>query len=228
MLYGYRGQVVEWDFVNGHFRLSPEEEASMAEEACWRYDDFHRLYCPYHRLVGQDVVHSYLRTRMESSCDAEGVQFFSSLADFVRETQGGAYTRDAVRLVFRPLGPISGDLDLRQLGLLDGDDEMDIARVRTSTRTPQRPERTSSVMDTAKEVARRCEELRFRLDEMEGGTPGSGARDSPPAARSDHRLRNNLGDDNSKDRKENYFVVDTSGRREFSTTENDFKTITDV
>lgn len=209
----------------------------MAEEACWRYDDFHRLYCPYHRLVGQDVVHSYLlRTRTESGCDAGAVvQLFPSLADFVRETQGGAYTRDAVRLVFRPLGPISADLDLRQLGLLDGDGQMDIARVRTttSTRTPKRPERTSSVMDTAKEVARRCEELRFRLDEMEGGSPGSGgARDPPPTARSNHRLRNNLGgddDDNSKDRKGNYFVVaDTSGRREFSTTENDFKTITDV
>ena len=52
MVYGYRGQIVDWDYLQGVYRVNAADELALPEEMLWRYDDLHRLYCPYRRLIG--------------------------------------------------------------------------------------------------------------------------------------------------------------------------------
>ena len=68
MLYGYRGLIVEWDYVSAaladcagvcsdvamttaYYRLNGQDEASFPYEVDARPDDFHRHYCPYLSLI---------------------------------------------------------------------------------------------------------------------------------------------------------------------------------
>lgn len=60
LLYGYRGEMLDWDFVAGLYRVNAQDEASFPDEMEARYDDFHRLYSPYHRLIGAAAMRRYL------------------------------------------------------------------------------------------------------------------------------------------------------------------------
>ena len=64
LTYGYRGLAVTWDFVRGGYQVddvSERDGLNFADEAVVpRYDDFHRLYAPYRRLVGADVMKRHL------------------------------------------------------------------------------------------------------------------------------------------------------------------------
>lgn len=222
MTYGYRGQLIEWDYVNCHFRLSSEEEAAMAEEVSWRYDDFHRLYCPYQRLIGHDAIESYFKARVKSSAEPS-TSSTSSLADFVRQTRSGSYVRDEVRLVFRPLGAVNGSWNLRQLGL----DELDVARVRTTDPTQDR----TSLTDTAIEVTRRCDELRCRLEEMESLATSPTSPELERSFRDDRRSPNPTHDNNisrMERREDHCFAKDAVQNSAFSVVERNNETVTDV
>jgi len=114
MLYGYRGLIVEWDYTASvdcagssdgaatAFRLNGEDEASFPDEVDVRPDDFHRLYCPYRRLVGVGVFDRFNRVSTSSEANVE-LRASSSLAEFVRRLQGYWYARDQIQPVYRPV-----------------------------------------------------------------------------------------------------------------------------
>ena len=62
LLYGYRGLAVLWDFARGGYTVDESSEGLnyFDEMVVSRYDDIHRLYCPYRRLVGADVMRQHL------------------------------------------------------------------------------------------------------------------------------------------------------------------------
>jgi len=94
MLYGYRGEMLDWDFVAGVYRVNAQDEANFNEEMLHRYDDFHRLYSPYYRLVGARAMRRYLaaaadKTRLQ--------QYLKQLSD------DAGYTSTSLMPVYRPL-----------------------------------------------------------------------------------------------------------------------------
>ena len=62
LVYGYRGLAVLWDFARGGYNVDESTGGLnyFDEMVVSRYDDFHRLYCPYRRLVGADVMRKHL------------------------------------------------------------------------------------------------------------------------------------------------------------------------
>jgi len=102
MLYGYRGQMVEWDFLQGCYRLNPYDEASFREEMSWRYDDFHRLYPPYRRLFGARAMKRYYTEQARPGASPLTLNRF-----LLQAVHGAAYTRDAIQPVYRPLEPFT-------------------------------------------------------------------------------------------------------------------------
>ena len=61
VLYGYRGLALQWDFINGAYTVDDGYGLNpFSEVMIHHYDDFHRLYCPYRRLVGADVMQQHL------------------------------------------------------------------------------------------------------------------------------------------------------------------------
>lgn len=102
MLYGYRGQLIEWDFVQGHFRVNGYDEASYSEEMSWRFDDFHRTYPPFKRLFGVRAMKRYYSEQVRPGGDRQPLPLDRFLTQTVR---GNAYARDAIQPVYRPLEP---------------------------------------------------------------------------------------------------------------------------
>ena len=101
MLYGYRGIAMDWDFVEGAYRISPDEERLFDEEVTWRYDDFHRLYSPYCCLIGQGVMQTYL---VQISAE-DSVK--KSLQDYVKTIMGASNTREEIQPIYRPLTSVA-------------------------------------------------------------------------------------------------------------------------
>jgi len=94
MLYGYRGEMLDWDFVAGVYRVNTHDEASYADEMAHRYDDFHRLYSPYYRLVGAAAMRRYLAA---AAGKMRLQQYLTQLSD------DAGYTSSTVMPVYRPL-----------------------------------------------------------------------------------------------------------------------------
>jgi len=153
MVYGYRGQMVEWDFVNGHYKLNTDDEMCFSEEVCLRYDDFHRIYCPYMWLIGLDILLEYRAmvappARILSSANVSDAPAATppTLMQFVKQSRGGVYyIRDEIKLVFKPLGVINKS----DVSIAAGVNEMAL------------------VSDAATEIARACDALRCKLEEID-------------------------------------------------------------
>jgi len=101
MLYGYRGEMLDWDFVEGVYRVNRQDEASFTDEMMPRYDDFHRMYTPYYRLIGARALQRYVaasngKTRLQ--------QYLTHLSD------DAGYTSSEVMPVYRPLELIHVDV----------------------------------------------------------------------------------------------------------------------
>lgn len=94
MLYGYRGEMLDWDFVAGVYRVNTHDEANFADEMPHRYDDFHRLYSPYYRLVGAVAMRRYLAA---AAAKMRLQQYLIQLSD------DAGYTSSTVMPVYRPL-----------------------------------------------------------------------------------------------------------------------------
>lgn len=108
MLYGYRSLMMDWDFVDGLYRLTAADRVDYREEVIWRYDDFHRIYRPYRRLVGDGVMHGYLRWTASAASeeDDDGQRRRNAtLAEYLLGLQGVGCCRDDVQPIYRPLAP---------------------------------------------------------------------------------------------------------------------------
>jgi len=61
VLYGYRGLAVQWDFISGGYTVEDGHGLNaFSEDMIHNLEDFHRMYCPYRRLVGADVMQQHL------------------------------------------------------------------------------------------------------------------------------------------------------------------------
>ena len=98
MTYGYRGQLVEYDFMQGVFRINRQEAINFAEEVSWRYDDFHRLYTPYRCLVGSKAMKRYCVEQARSAKPPTRLDRY-----ILQMFEGPGCTRDAIQPVYRPL-----------------------------------------------------------------------------------------------------------------------------
>ena len=175
MLYGYRGQMIEWDFVNQYYRLNSEDESTFSEEVSWRYDDFHRTYSPYRRLVGVDTVRDFCAAKRAVGGASPPVATFPSLAEFVKQmNSGGVWVRDEIQLVYRPLGvsvPLDVDIASR--------DDIELTRIGLQCRTTMDGTPTAEqqqehdeqqkgekirITNAAIEVKNACDELMNKLD----------------------------------------------------------------
>jgi hypothetical protein len=110
MQYGYRGQLLHRDYEADastpsgsspptlFYRFDADEEATFKVEVMWRSDDLHRLYRPFRRLVGTDVMQAFLEQAAEN--------VVSNLAEYVQLVHGDAWRRDVVEPVYRPINAV--------------------------------------------------------------------------------------------------------------------------
>jgi len=107
MRYGYRGEMLDWDFVAGVYRVNAQDAASFTEEMTARYDDFHRLYAPYYRLIGAAAMRRYLAA---AAGKVRLQQYMTQLSD------DAGFSSGAVMPVYRPLEQVemevSRDMDI--------------------------------------------------------------------------------------------------------------------
>ena len=123
LIYGYRGQLIEWNFVEQCFELDDEENERFLEESIWRPDDFHRLYMPYRRLVGRKCMLSYI-----SMPDKEdGTK--QDLSERLKTEYDGNEEREEIQPVYRPLGKPEDDEEEVQFKNAKLDN-MDLSRAR--------------------------------------------------------------------------------------------------
>ncbi|ESO02697.1 hypothetical protein HELRODRAFT_188814 [Helobdella robusta] len=123
MLYGYRNQSIEYDFVRRCYRLSNLEESYFNEELPWRYDDFHRVYSPYYRIISNiqlieycEWLHSfknpsghqegrsgrYYGSELEHDCTSRISQIsFDGLKEFLRQVKSGPHVREDLVIIYR-------------------------------------------------------------------------------------------------------------------------------
>ena len=129
MLYGYRGLILEWDFVNRVYRVYRHEEDLFPEEMMYRYDDFHRAYLPYRRLVGAQVMEHYCHDRSSGKSRIP-------LADYLTRAIGSTFSRDEMQPVYRPLAVASTSMTFNN-AILDNVDltriQLDRADLRTAS-----------------------------------------------------------------------------------------------
>ena len=117
--YGYRGQVLEWDYVAKAYKTSVEDEYFYLNQTApdvTDQEDLHRRYRPYMRLIGYDVMRAY--------CDAtsSGTET-RSLAEYLRMPADDEFGRREVKPVYRPLASAEPRPSLSlQRAVLDGAD----------------------------------------------------------------------------------------------------------
>ena len=126
MVYGYRAQVVEYCFIKSTYKFACADDSRHTEELPWRYDDIHRLYSPYLRLVSDVSMLEYvewfraneaeklerasLKSNFEDFDDEEDLQktataafpTLGGLEEWLRRMRSGAHVRDAISMVYKP------------------------------------------------------------------------------------------------------------------------------
>jgi len=100
MVYGYRGQMIDWDFCEGTYRLNAGDERRFVEESEWRYDDFHRIYPPVKRLIGAKAMKKYCLEQARMGGHRDPVKLDQYMKD---RAEGTDYSRDAIQVIYRPL-----------------------------------------------------------------------------------------------------------------------------
>lgn len=99
LVYGYRGLVVERDFRNAAmYRLGRDDALQLREdEAVARHDDFHRLYVPYHCLVGTGFMER-CKTANKGANDEDEI-----LNRYALRFRENGNTDKRFQLVYRPM-----------------------------------------------------------------------------------------------------------------------------
>ena len=117
--YGYRGQLLEWDFIKKIYKLDEDDEEKYKEEMFWRPDDFHRMYMPYRRLVGFQVMKTFTNLPQEGESRR-------NLPDLLKSDFDGIEERNEIQPVYRPLSAPEEptDINYNNVNL----DNMDLAR----------------------------------------------------------------------------------------------------
>lgn len=159
MLYGYRGEMLDWDFVAGVYRINSQDEASFSEEVTPRYDDFHRTYSPYYRLIGGAVMRRYLAS---AAGKMRLQQYLTQLSD------DAGYAANTVMPVYRPLELV----DMQVVG-----DNVDMGPV-------DAPRQLLSALKQSVTTSRTGGEVRRAKSCVTAGTAGAGSTsemtDDPP------------------------------------------------
>ena len=89
-IFGYRGQLLEWDFANKVFKVHSSEKV-YNEERMYSVQDLHQQYLPFHRLVSNEFMENYVQysasvshkelsfesfMKQEYGCGGSGQEFF--------------------------------------------------------------------------------------------------------------------------------------------------------
>lgn len=89
-IFGYRGQLLEWDFANKVFKVHSSEKV-YNDERMYCVQDPHQQYLPFHRLVSNEFMQNYLQytvsgsvkdlsfeafMKQEYGCGGSGQEFF--------------------------------------------------------------------------------------------------------------------------------------------------------
>jgi hypothetical protein len=139
MLYGYRGQMIDWDYTAGIYKLNTRDEAVFTEEVSWRYNDFHRQYNPYIRLIGAAAMQLYIK----SAASTQRLDCY--MLQMARD--GGFIDRDVILPTYRPLESLTVTVPLScDIGRIDAP-----AQLLTIFRTiSTRPDETHFPVDATK------------------------------------------------------------------------------
>lgn len=108
LIYGYRGLVVERDFRNdawATYRLDRDDALQLTDEAAVRHDDFHRMYVPYHCLVGTGFMER-CRTTNKAANDDE------ILSRYALRFRENGNTDKRFQLVYRPMAKSRHDKEI--------------------------------------------------------------------------------------------------------------------
>ena len=119
--YGYRGQMLEWDFVNEVFRMHSEEKL-YSEETPFSPTDFHQSFVPYKILVGVEIMRDYLEHI--ASVELPGRPNVS-LTEFYKHTVPYAGDKRHQQMVYRPLAQMGSDYSWKGAVL----ENMDLTRI---------------------------------------------------------------------------------------------------
>ena len=98
--YGYRGQVLEWDYLRRTYRRSLEDEYFYTNQTADldEANNVHFRYRPYRRLLGVDCMRAYCAAAARG--DGRGP---ASLVEFLKQPADGASGRREIQPVYRPL-----------------------------------------------------------------------------------------------------------------------------
>lgn len=120
-LYGYRGQMIEWDFIESGYKLDMKENSKFGEEIAYQVEDYHRLYMPYKRLVGAQV--------MERFTSQENTDGKKSLTDMIRvDPLEGPPEREEITAVYRPIATQAAPIKYGGDGHMINLDNIDMTR----------------------------------------------------------------------------------------------------
>ncbi len=101
IIYGYRGQMLDWDYQNKVYRIHPGEKL-YNEERAFTVQDIHQQYVPFHRLVGHEPMFRYLEALNQCTTSAK------SFEEFMRQEYGCGGSGEF--FVYRPLDTIPTEL----------------------------------------------------------------------------------------------------------------------
>ena len=121
MTYGYRNQTIEYCFIKSIFKFSCADDSKYTEELPWRYDDIHRLYSPYVRLVTENMLLDYIdwfdekysqtntsQSNFEDFEDFNEAQTqkakatLAGLEEWLRLVKSGPHIRNKIALLYKP------------------------------------------------------------------------------------------------------------------------------
>lgn len=119
--YGYRSQMLEWDFVNDLYRMYPEEKL-YTEEKSFNGNNYHMHFVPYKILVNVEIMREYLDHIVSAELPNRPNV---SLTDFYKHMVPYMGDNRQQQMVYRPLSHLGVNYTWRGAVL----ENMDLTRV---------------------------------------------------------------------------------------------------
>ncbi len=102
--YGFRGQMLEWDFAANVYRLNAEEDKMYCNSKMYQTTDVHQHYVPYSHLVSAEKMQRYLQ-HLQQDPGPVGQSF----TDFNKQERRYVDRDCDELLIYRPLSPLARD-----------------------------------------------------------------------------------------------------------------------
>ena len=123
-VYGFRGQMLEYDYVNEVYRMYPEEKL-YSEELSFTRSNYHMHFVPYRVLVNVEIMREYLDHILSGELPNRPNV---SLSDFYKHAVPYAGHDRPQQMVYRPLSQLGANFSWRGAVL----ENMDLTRINLS------------------------------------------------------------------------------------------------